>query len=243
MSELARTPPVELPRGDFRRPLHVAHGVHALDVGGLERIVVDLARVGRERGHRVSVICLEHPGSLAPSAEGAGAAVMSFGKRPGRAQELTTRAAELFASLRPDDLHTHTPGALWHLGPAARASRLPILHTEHVDNVGKARGWWAKLKTRALWHRAARYAGRFCCVSDDIARSALRWLTVPASKVDVVLNGIDTTRYADRGSREEIRARFGIPTDARVIGAVGRLNEVKRQDLLLRAVARAGPEA
>ena len=53
--------------------LHVTHAVLSLDTGGLERIVVDLVRHGRELGQEVSVVCVERPGVLAPQAEALGA--------------------------------------------------------------------------------------------------------------------------------------------------------------------------
>jgi glycosyltransferase involved in cell wall biosynthesis len=69
-----------------------------------------------------------------------------------------------------------------------------------------------------------------------------QWETVPASRIMVVPNGIDTKVYGDRLRRNELRQRLGLchggaAADAVVIGSVGRLSEVKRQDLLLRAVA------
>jgi glycosyltransferase involved in cell wall biosynthesis len=223
--------------------LHVIHGVQSLDVGGLERIVLDLASVGRRRGHKVSVVCLEKPGTLAAQVEAVGATVVCLDKPPGLTAWLRERAATILTQLAPDILHTHTVGALWYLGPVAQMScRIPVLHTEHIDNVGKATGWWTKLKTRVLWHKAGRFADRFCCVSNDVARSALRWWTVPSSKVETVLNGIDTDRYTDRNMRSQIRASFGIAEGAKVVGTVGRLNEVKSQNLLLRAVAELGTD-
>ncbi len=218
--------------------LHIVHGLQSLDVGGLERIVLDLTRVGRRRGHRVSVVCLERPGTLAPQVEAEGATVLSLDKPPGRTPWLSDRAATLLSDLTPDIVHTHTIGALWYLGSAVRkVCPIPVLHTEHIDNVGKATSRWAKLKTRVLWHRAGQYADRFCCVSDDVGRSATKWWTVPRSKVETVLNGIDTDRYADLSTRAEVRNQFGIAASDRVVGTVGRLNEVKNQNLLLQAVA------
>ena len=215
---------------------HIVHAVLSLDVGGLERIVLDLARVGVGRGHRVTVVCLERPGTLADAARDAGAEVVSLDKPPGRDAALTGHAQPLLARLAPDVLHTHQIGPLWYLGPVARQSA--ILHTEHIDNVGKTKGALAKLKTRWLWHRAARHAGRFCGVSESVVASAAKFGTVPRSKLAVVLNGIDTARYDCPQRRNTARAELDLPTDAPVVGTVGRLNEVKRQDLLLRAVAR-----
>src|SRR5262249_23625769 len=115
---------------------------------------------------------------------------------------------------------------------------VPVIHTEHSDHVAHARGWWNKLKNRARWRLSSRLAQRICCVSEDVARSMRRWGTVPASQVDVGLNGINVHCHADQVRRDEIRKGLGIPHGARVTGTVGRLVEVKRQDLLLRAFAR-----
>jgi glycosyltransferase involved in cell wall biosynthesis len=226
-------------RDNVPRPrLHVVHGVLSLELGGLERLVIDLAREGLRREQRVSVICIEQPGRLAKNAEALGAEVYHLGKPRGRRRDAIAHAANLLETLRPDVIHTHQVGALWYLGQAAqRLNGLPVLHTEHSDHVALARGWMAKLRARLLWRRTAALAGRFCCVSEDVAHSVRRWQTVPRGKVDVVLNGIDVESFAARRPVGEIRAELGIPAGALVIGTVGRLVEVKQQDLLIEAYA------
>jgi glycosyltransferase involved in cell wall biosynthesis len=217
--------------------IHIVHGVLSLDVGGLERIVLDLVREGRRRGDRVSVVCIERLGFLADEVEATGGRVHSLGKPRGKSPHTVARARELLGRLQPDIVHTHQVGALWHLGRAARNLGVPIVHTEHSDQVALARGWLAKLKARVMWRRTAALADRFCCVSEDIARSVRRWQTVPRHKVDVVLNGIDLTAFGLPHSVAEVRASLGIPAGALVMGTVGRLVEVKRHDLLIQAFA------
>jgi glycosyltransferase involved in cell wall biosynthesis len=212
--------------------MHVVYGVITLDVGGLERAVVDLAGALAAR-HRVTVVCLGEPGQLAAAAEAAGAAVVALRKPPGRAPEFVATARDYLARLRPDVVHTHQIGALFHLGPA---SPVPVVHTEHGNHVRIARGWWRKLKARLVWRSAGRHAAQFCCVSDEIAAAVSRWGTVPRANVCVVPNGVATALFEGRDSAAA-RAAFDLPPAAPVVGTVGRLNEVKRQDMLLRAVA------
>jgi glycosyltransferase involved in cell wall biosynthesis len=64
-----------------------------------------------------------------------------------------------------------------------------------------------------------------------------RFGTVPRSKVQVVPNGIDLASFDRPASPADVRAELGIPAGALVVGTVGRLVEVKRQDLLLAAFA------
>jgi len=218
--------------------LHVVHGVLTLDVGGLERIVVDLVRIGRRRGHRVSIVCVERPGKLAEEAEAEGAAVISLNKPAGRLAEFITRAANVLVDLKPDVLHTHQIGAAWYLGQAAQSLGTPVLHTEHGNEFARSTSGWKNLKVRLFIQQAARFVEKFCCVSEEIARGVTRWWTVPRNKVEVVPNGIRTEIASGLPRPKEVRAALGIPEFAPVIGTVGRLAEVKRQDLLIRAASK-----
>ncbi len=219
-------------------PLHIVHGVLSLDVGGLERIVLSLVRAGRLRGHRVTVVCVERSGTLATEAETAGATVVSLDKPPGRLPGYVTKAGDVLTGLKPDVLHTHQIGAAWYLGQAARSLGVPVLHTEHGNEFARSPSWIKTLKVRLFLRHTARFVGKFCCVSQEIASAVTRWRTVPRSKVEVVPNGITTDAPTDLPAPAATRASLNIPDDAPVIGTVGRLAEVKRQDILIRAVAK-----
>src|SRR5690349_2038385 len=95
---------------------HIVHGVLSLELGGLERLAIDLVRVGVRRGHMLSVVCIEQRGRLAEMAERAGARVYCLGKSPGRSQSTIEEAAALLGAIGPDVVHTHQIGALWYLG-------------------------------------------------------------------------------------------------------------------------------
>ncbi|HSZ58795.1 MAG TPA: glycosyltransferase [Tepidisphaeraceae bacterium] len=214
--------------------LRVAHIVLSLDVGGLERVIIELAREGGRLGQDVSVICLERRGVLADEVEMAGGRVFSLDKPPGVKPAMVGKIRTLLAELRPEVIHTHQIGALLYAGPAARRAGVPVVvHTEHINNIAKPLTRARRVRSRVLWWLAARYAVRFICVSSDIAQAATT--LVPASKVRVVANGIDTSAFENCGPRALIRKQFGIPPAAIVVGTIGRLHEVKRQDLLIRA--------
>jgi glycosyltransferase involved in cell wall biosynthesis len=58
-------------------------------------------------------------------------------------------------------------------------------------------------------------------------------------------NGVDLTRFSAEGSREEARARYGIPSDARLllfVAALDRAHHFKGLGHLLRAMADLPPE-
>jgi glycosyltransferase involved in cell wall biosynthesis len=144
--------------------------------------------------------------------------------------------------LSPDVLHTHQIGAAWYLGQAAYIlGRPPVLHTEHGNEFARSKSLLKNLKVRLFIHQTEKFIGQFCCVSDEIARGVTRWWTVPRTKVVVIPNGIQTDSVPLGMSSQSIRKLLGISDDALVVGTVGRLAEVKRHDLLIRAVSKLLP--
>jgi glycosyltransferase involved in cell wall biosynthesis len=218
-------------------PLRVVHAVLSLDFGGLERVVLDLVRQGRRSGQYVSVLCMSRRGTLAGEVEACGARVVCLNKPEGLTPGLIRPARALLQDLRADVVHTHQVGALLYSGPAALAGGARLLvHTEHTNQLALSTSFNRRLRARVHWQVAGRMAARFFCVSDDIAAAARG--IVPAGKLHVVRNGIDLAAFADRAGAAEVRQALGVPTGAPLVGTVGRLNEVKRQDLLIRAFAR-----
>lgn len=232
---MINTPPQyasnDLRSGTFQ-PLAVTHAVLSLDCGGLERIVLDLVREGQQLGQRVTILCLERPGTLASEAEALGARVDCVSKPPGLRLGIVRRLRDVLRERQPDVVHTHQIGPLFYLAPAARAIGVPVVvHTEHGKH-------YARAQTRWLGRWAARSATRFFCVSRDIADDVRVRRIVAADRIEVLANGIDIARFRPDGSAAAQRSALGIPAAAPVVGTVGRLDEVKCQDVLLRAFAR-----
>jgi sugar transferase (PEP-CTERM/EpsH1 system associated) len=229
---LTETPPFALaaPGG---RPLHICHAVLRLDVGGLERVVLDLVREAHLGGHRVSVLCVERPGALAEAAAELGARVVSAGKPPGFRPGIVPRVADLLRELRPDVIHAHQLGALLYTGPAARRAGVrAVVHTEHGKHYADC---W---RLRLLGRFAARYARRVFAVSDDIRRELRDCGIAPPARLVHVPNGVDADRFDPAVDPAALRREFGLPTGVPVIGTVGRLARLKRQDVLLKGFAR-----
>ena len=172
-------------------PLRVTHVALSLDVGGLERNIVNQVRQGQGLGQQVSVICLERSGTLACQVEALGAPVICLHKRPGLRLDLIARVKLALRGLRPQVAHTHQIACLFYTGLAAKAAGVPVVvHTEH----GKER-YADRMRTRWLGRLAGRYTARFYCLSQDMAVAVKAHRIVPPSKVRVILNGIDTACF------------------------------------------------
>ena len=77
-------------------PIRVVHVLLSMDCGGMEQVVLDLARTGLELGQAIQVICLERPGQLAPQLADLGVDLHCLDKRPGIRLKLRGKLRRLF---------------------------------------------------------------------------------------------------------------------------------------------------
>jgi glycosyltransferase involved in cell wall biosynthesis len=108
-----------------------------------------------------------------------------------------------------------------------------VVHTEHGLPLFANR-----LRTRWLGRLAGLHCDLFFCLTQEMAREVTSYRIVPARKVWVIRNGIETARYGAAGDAQALRQSLGILPEAAVIGTVGRLAEIKRYDSLIRSFAR-----
>lgn len=214
--------------------LQLAHLLSSLELGGQERVALDLAAGQVRAGHRVTAV------SLAPAPDGrlasefleAGAVVVRVERRRrGADPALVLRLARWLGANRVDLIHTHNRMALMYGAPAGRLARIAVVHTKHGRNPGTA----MQLVAARL---AARFVDAFVAVSHETALFARGRREVADSRLSVIPNGIELGRFhRDPSARDRVRAELGIAPEAWVVGTVGRLSPEKNQALLVRAVA------
>ena len=214
--------------GAGARTIHLCQG---LAVGGLERIVIDLARCARAAGHDDRICCFDQS-AIDPlrDFDPADVPVCFEPRRRGLDPSAVRRLARVLGRARPAVLHAHNSTAAVY-GAAARAMvptriRPALVVTFH--------NWPVRASPRARWLTAfaARRARSVVAVSRELADrlSAGGW----SSPIGVVANGVDVRRFAPR---PRTRSR-----DQLVVGMAARLVPGKRHDLLFAAVGRARAE-
>ena len=213
----------------------VVQVITTLTTGGAERQVESIVDHSRHRQH---VIALYGGGAVAESLAAAGHSVEVLDLAgPRRLLALPVLLRRL-RQLRPDVVQVHLlSGQLWGL-PAARLARVPfIVSTEHslMDDSIENRPLTEPL--RRLYLGLNRLASRTVAVSAATAERLVRW-GVQADGITVIDNGIDFTRLAfSEDARATVRGELGIADGVELVGAVGRLEPVKRFRQLLTAVA------
>jgi len=177
-------------RREAAQPIRIVHLVLGLNVGGLEQVVYDLVRYTNTQRFSVRVVCLGEIGAWGPKFQAVGVPVEGLGVLGRRTLPRVMALARRLRELCPDILHTHnlTPHLVGSL--AARvAGSVVVVHTKHGRN-------YPHTRRRALAGRIASwFSKKIIGVSRDAAEEALRTEKVSAQKIDVIINGIDLTRF------------------------------------------------
>ena len=221
-----------MPHSYAQRVLSIVHVLSSYGVGGQERVALDLAIGQKARGHEVSVISLAPPpdGAMADEVAAAGIAVGRVAKRDGLDPSLVRRLTHALRERHADVVHTHNPLPLIYGAPAARLAGATAIHTKHGMNPGGRGHRW-------LRRTAAGFVHEFVAVSDTTAAQARDQRDIAPRKLHTIPNGIRLDRYApDPEARAAARVELGLG-DAWVVGTVGRLDAVKNQAMLVRAIA------
>jgi glycosyltransferase involved in cell wall biosynthesis len=207
----------------------VAHVIHGLEVGGLERLVVDLASRSRAFGVDPSLVAFGADGPVRAWAEAASVPVVVLGPLRGlRPEAIRTLAGALAGA---SIAHAHDLGP-WLNAVAARAlsPRTRVLATFH--QLAPPMG-----PKRRVARLGARISSALVACGSEV-RAELRGWAPPGTPVVTIGNGVSLPGPATSGQRAQARARIGLPEGAVAIGYLGRMHPEKGPDLLLAAMLR-----
>jgi glycosyltransferase involved in cell wall biosynthesis len=177
------------------RPMRVVHVSLGLNMGGMEKLLVEFARHADRQRFQLRFITLGPRGSLADDVEKCGWPVTALDEPPGLRPGLVLRLARLFRRWRIDIVHTHNTKPLLYGGPAARLAGVSrVIHTRHGQR------FRAALRATAAFRLASRMVDHLVCVSHDSAVRS-REEGIAAERIATIRNGIDVAQFAYAGPR------------------------------------------
>ncbi len=202
---------------------------------GAERALLELASYIKDQGWDSHVVALEGHGAteLVRRASAQGLAAEAF-VSSGRLAFLPMmkQLRRLLRRYPQAIVHSHgyKPDILLALlGTLWRHACLATCHTWYSET--------QKLRAlEALDKRVLRGFDHVVAVSNEIFEQLVASGVSP-DKISVIKNGISAL-IVDEGARVSVRREFAVPMNANLIVQIGRLARSKRNDLLLRAVAR-----
>jgi glycosyltransferase involved in cell wall biosynthesis len=232
-SRLASTRPVEL---SSHAPVRIAYCIDTMHIGGTELNALRTAeRMDRSR-FEISVISLQPDGPLAERYRAAGIPVHPYRLTSLYAPDSVRQGVRLLRWLRRERieiLHCHDLYANLFAAPWGRMAG--------VRTVITSRRWLHSLPNRRLEiaNRLMFRVGHWVLVnSPAVADSLTKTDGVSPAKVITLSNFVGDGAFAALSltTKAQIRAEFGIPADAVVVGCIARLAPVKDHATLLRAV-------
>ncbi len=221
--------------------MKILHLVRSLNVGGLEKVVVDLVNGLSARGVENYLGCLVEPGVWSERANVCDIWCGSLN---------TENPMRVFAGLckyikknRIDVIHTHNSHPHKYGVPASIITGVPLVHTKH------GRNWPDNPKWVWFSRQLSRFTKVIVPVSKEIEDIVVNIEKVPKKKVVTILNGVAVVgavpcaRPGRRGEGRHEEGRHGdLPVRGAgkefVIGSIGRFSPEKQYPFLIRAFAK-----
>jgi glycosyltransferase involved in cell wall biosynthesis len=201
--------------------VRILQAIQTLDAGGAERVVVALVTGAREAGHEVAVAAA--PGPLAPEL-GLAPFVLPLMRRRLRALPLLARALRRAVdAFAPDLIHCHNPGIAAATALVSRRGRRPrAVASMHGVPEEDYRTAATVLRLSGL-PVVACGPGVAAALEEHGCRVA-----------DTIVNGVEPP--PEPADRLALERELGIPSEAPLLLAVGRLVEQKNHALAIRAL-------
>lgn len=209
--------------------MHVTHLLSGLQIGGLERAALRLARAGLERGQAHDMLLYDRPfRSAALDFDPTPVPVHFFPRGGGLDAAFAWRLSRWLRASGAEVVHAHNQTALFYAVAAAW-----LLGRRRPRVVATFHSWPAQGSNRARrLNRLVAPAASVAAVSHELAErlTAEGWLR----RCAVVRNGAEL-HAPSATARMAWRKRIGVAEDAVLVGHVGRMDPVKRHQDLLRA--------
>lgn len=205
--------------------IKIVHLLYRLDIGGLERFMVDMINRFHTPNYEHIVVCLTAASDFSQQLP-KNVPVYELHKAAGLDWSIHRKLFDIFKKEKPDFLHSYNLAtAEYHL--VARLAGLAAgVHAEHgrdaSDPLGK--NW----KHRLLRKFMAPLVHRIVSVSSELSHWLQDDVGISAKKIATICNGVDTHHYRPAEQPRDY-------TQPIQFAHVARLEAVKNQKLLLQA--------
>lgn len=214
-------------------PATILHIINSLEIGGAERVAIDLCSGLSHRGRRSILVTIEDGGPFEEVLNTKEIYFAIMGKKPGFRPTLTFKLLKLFREQNIQAIITHNYSP-FRYGTIANLlyGNKPLIHVHH------ARSFTDTDEKRPISERLlAFFAKKIVAVSDDLKQNIISHDNLPSDKVCVIPNGIDENAYNVTVDVRFKKNGLSLEQDTFVLGCCARLSEQKGHIYLLKALA------
>lgn len=210
----------------------VAHVTFDMRIGGAEQVIYNLIENSDKSKYDLSIICLDQPiGPFGIKLQKKGYKVTSFNRKPGFDLNLIRDICRYVLLNNVDVLHCHqyTPYVYGLLGSIFTKAK--VIFTEHGRFYPDKR----KFKRIILNPFLNLFTDYITAISSATREALVRFENFPWEKIKIVYNGIDDSKYVNL-SGMSLRQSLEIKENALILGTVGRLDPIKNQKMMIKAL-------
>ncbi len=214
----------------------VLHLMNEFEDCSISRIVQRLVLGLGQRDCSWHIGGLSSQGSMQEEFRGLGAQVVDFSDRQNGSRFLASRIREYVVGHRIRMVHTHSPRTILAAAMALAGRRQTIhLATKHLLFAPRDRRWGL---IYTLVDRLSLYLpDHLVSVSKTMCRQIVAYPGLDSRRVTAIRSGKDYDSYHVAEQRAPCRRELGLAAGCEAIGYAGRMEKVKRLDVLLRAFA------
>jgi sugar transferase (PEP-CTERM/EpsH1 system associated) len=215
------------------RKIKILHVIDSLDIGGMERVVIDLANGLDAAKFEQIVCCLSRRGEAANELRD-DVRCIDLGKGERADRWMPWKLARIIRRERPDLVHSQSWSGVDTALAMAFAPGVRLVHSEHGRNFHDLHGQSLarRIARRWLYQRA----NAVFAISAEVREFYCRQTNFPLERMQVIPNGVDLRRI-DAADGNGVREELGIKPEEFVIGTVARLDKNKDTMTLARAFA------
>lgn len=215
------------------KKLKILHVLDSLNVGGMERVVINVANGLDPTRFEQAVCCISRLGTAAHLLN-ANVQQFDMGKGDERALLMPWQIAKLIRRERPDLIHTQSWAGMDGVIARTLTRQGKLVHSEHGRNLPYIHH--EPTKRKVVRRIAYELADAVFVVSEEMRQYFCRETGFARERMRVIHNGVDVTEI-ERADARGVREEFGLAATDFVVGTVARFQETKDLPTLVRAFA------
>lgn len=210
----------------------IAHITFDMCIGGAEQVIRNLLENTNSSKYDVSILCLEKQiGPFGMELVDSGCTVIPFGREPGLDFRLIKKIRKYLLEKRIDIIHCHQYTPYIYGLFASVGTKIKVVFTEH----GRFHPDRKKFKRVLINPVLSFFTDHIIAISVATGKALVTYENFPKKKIEIIYNGIGDARFL-LSPLVSLKKSLGIPDGAFVLGTVARLDSIKNQELMIRAL-------